>query len=95
MKRRKKRYLSEETATTELLDQLVTGKSNRNRHHSSRAISLDDIRGIGLSGGVTVAVVEDGVVGLVDPLPQDDVEGLAIKNEMCKNTVAGANNIPH
>ena len=88
-------YLSEETTTTTLLDQLVTSKGNRDGNDSSRAVSLDNVGSVGFSGGVTVAVVEDGVVGLVDPLPQDDVEGLAIKNEMCKNTVAGANNIPH
>ena len=74
-------YLSEETTTTTLLDQLVTSKGNRDGNDSSRAVSLDNVGSVGFSGGVTVAVVEDGVVGLVDPLPQDDVEGLAIKNE--------------
>ena len=77
------------------MDQLVTGKGNGDGNDSSRAVSLDDVGGVGFGGGVTVAVVEDGIVGLVDPLPQDDVEGLAIKRQMCKNTVAGANNIPH
>ena len=69
-------YLSEKTTTTELLNQLVTSQSHRHRHNRSRTVRLDDIRVVGFSRGVTVAVVENGIVGLVDPLPQDDIEGL-------------------
>lgn len=85
--------LTEKTTTTEFLNKLVTSKSNRHRNNSSRTISLNDIIGVRLSRGITVTVVEDSIIGLVDPLPQNDIESLSLimNNSL---TVEGARSIP-
>lgn len=85
--------LTEKTTTTKLLNKLVTSKSNRHRNDGSRAISLNDIIGVRLSRGVTVTVVEDSIIGLVDPLPQNDIESLEL-NMNNEHTVEGARSIP-
>lgn len=85
--------LTEKTTTTKLLNKLVTSKSNRHRNNGSRTISLNDIIGVRLSRGVTVTVVEDSIIGLVDPLPQNDIESLEL-NMNNEHTVEGARSIP-
>lgn len=72
------RNLAQETTTSHLRHQLIAGKSHSHRHHRSRTVGLQDVHVVGLRGGVTVAVVEHGIVRLVDPLPQNDVERLCM-----------------
>ena len=73
-----RRNLAQETAASHLRHQLVAGQSHTHRHHRGRAVGLQDVHVVGFRGGVTVAVVEHGVVRLVDPLPQNDVERLRV-----------------
>lgn len=70
--------LAQKTAASHLRHQLVAGQRHRHGHHRRRAVGLQDVHVVGFRGGVAVAVVEDGVVRLVDPLPQNHVERLRI-----------------
>ena len=77
--KRGKNHLAQQTTAAHLRHQLVAGESHTHRHDGGGAVRLQDVHVVGLRGGVAVAVVEDGVVRLVDPLPQNHVEGLAVR----------------
>ena len=72
-------HLAQQTTTAHLRHQLVAGESHTHRHDGGGAVRLQDVHVVGLRGGVAVAVVEDRIVRLVDPLPQNHVEGLAVR----------------
>ena len=73
-------YLAKQTATTKTLDQLVTGQSHTHGHDRGRAVRLCNVLQVRLGRRVAVAVVEHSVIRLVDPLPQDHIEGLGVNN---------------
>ena len=71
-------YLAKKTATSSLSHQLVTNKSHTHRDDCGRAISLHNVRSIRLSRSIAVAVVENSIICLVNPLPENGIESLDI-----------------
>lgn len=70
-----KAHLKDGVGTLHAVDELVASEGDGDGDGDGGAVGLADVgHGLG-DGGVTVGVVEDGVVRLVDPLPEDDVEG--------------------
>ena len=84
-----KTHLTEKTTTSTLLNELVSSKSNTHRHNSSRAVCFQDISAVRLSRSIAVAVVEDSIVCLIEPLPQNNVECLGMINKTKKHSGRG------
>ena len=73
-----KAHLKDGVGALHAVDELVASEGDGDGDGDGGAVGLADVgHGLG-DGGVTVGVVEDGVVRLVDPLPEDDVEGLGL-----------------
>lgn len=89
-----KAHLKDGVGTLHAVDELVASEGDGDGDGDGGAVGLADVgHGLG-DGGVTVGVVEDGVVRLVDPLPEDDVEGLGLDAGRGGRTVGAARSIP-
>ena len=85
----KRTHLAQQTASAALGDQLVASQRHTHRHDCRRAVRLQNIGVVRLRRRVAVAVVEHGVVRLVDPLPQNHVERLRITHRYSTNGGSG------
>ena len=85
----KRTHLAQQTASAALGDQLVASQRHTHRHDRCRTVRLQNIGVVRLRRRVAVAVVEHGVVRLVDPLPQNHVERLRITHRYSTNGGSG------